>query len=329
MAILDEIEAYFASQPKWQQQGYSALRSGRGVDATLTAELTGLCIKSASVQGNKSTKSAPAPAPAAALETPSDVRLLGIEKVQHINRLAADQSLKFAADGLTIVYGDNGAGKTGYGRIVRQVCQARGEAPRLRDSVFKEKQHAGSAEVIFSVNGVEDKATISVGQSQASPLRHFSIFDSAAASSLVNEQNATAFRPFGLDLLDRFTALADAVKQSIEGELASIASPFVQLADFPETTKVGQLLRGLESESGRKNLDSRLDPLTAAQETRRAELQTLLIQAKANDPAKLRNQPMPRQRVFSSSRSVLRISSRACPQNGFNASQNSEPKRTR
>lgn len=263
------------------------LRSGKSGDADLIAELTAICIKNASTQGAKATTPALNLAPVTPQESKVDVRLLGIEKVQHINRLAADQSLKFEPDGLTIVYGDNGAGKTGYGRIVRQVCQARGEAPPLRDSVFAEQQHAGSAEVSFSVNGVEDKATVSAGQSQASPLRHFSIFDSAAASSLVNEQNATAFRPFGLDLLDRFTALADAVKQSVEGELASIATPLVQLADFPETTKAGQLLRGLESENGRGNLDLRLAPLTAEQETRREDLRTLLIQAKANDPTKL------------------------------------------
>ena len=287
MPILDEIEIYFSNQSQWQQRGYAALRSGKNVDAALIAELTALCISITSNQKETLAELVPAIVPSTPEETQTIVRLLGIEKVQHINRLAGDQSLKFAADGLTIVYGDNGAGKTGYGRIVRQICQARGEAPRLRNNIFEDGQHVGSAEVCFSVNGVEGKTTISAGQSQTSPLRYFSIFDSAAANSLVNEQNATAFRPFGLDLLDRFTALADAVKQSIELELANIATPFVYLADFPETTQAAELLRGLVSEDGRKSLDARLAPLNVEQETRREELRTLLVQAKANDPAKL------------------------------------------
>ena len=287
MPILDEIEAYFADQPEWQQRGYGALRSGQVTSDTLVGELTALCITDASTQPTKSKKTPQT----FAKDTPADavpvLRLLGIENVQHINRLAAQQTLKLAADGLTVVYGDNGAGKTGYGRIVRQVCQARGEMPLLRSSVYENGGHIGSAEVIFSVNGIEERTTISAGQPQTGSLRHFSIFDSAAANILVNEQNATAFRPFGLDLLDRFTALADAVKQTIEQQLTGIASPLVQLSDFPETTKAGQLLRGLASESGRKNLDSRLAPLTTMQETRREEVRALLAQAKTNDPIKL------------------------------------------
>lgn len=287
MPILDEIEAYFVNQPEWQQRGYVALRSGQVTNDTLVGELTALCMTEASTESAKSKKTPQT----SAKNTPSDavpvVRLLGIENVQHINRLAAQQTLKLAADGLTVVYGDNGAGKTGYGRIVRQICQARGETPPLRTSVYEDGGHIGSAEVIFSVNGTEERTTISAGQPQTGSLRHFSIFDSAAANILVNEQNATAFRPFGLDLLDRFTALADAVKQSIEQQLTGIALPLVPLSDFPETTKAGQLVRGLASESGRQNLDSRLAPLTAAQETRREEVRTLLAQAKSNDPVKL------------------------------------------
>ena len=287
MPILDEIETHFAKQSEWQKDGYKALRSGRMLDDALTAELTALCIQEASIANNAPTKATSTPASTASHELSSIVRMLGVENVQHINRLAASQSLRFSADGLTIVYGDNGAGKTGYGRIVRQVCHARGEMPVLRSSVYEDGGHTGSAEIVFSVNGIEERTTVCTGQTQNGSLRHFSIFDSAAANILVNEQNATAFRPFGLDLLDRFTALADAVKQSIEQQLSGIAAPLVQLLDFPETTKAGQLLSELASENGRKNLDSRLTPLTAAQETRREEVRALLAQAKSNDPAKL------------------------------------------
>jgi hypothetical protein len=285
--ILDEIEVFFAGQPEWQQRGYAALRSGRAIDATLIGELAALCIAEASSPATKSKKSPQASPKGTPPDAVAEVRLLGIENVQHINRLAAQQTLKLAADGLTIVYGDNGAGKTGYGRIVRQVCQARGEKPLLRSSVFEDAGHIGSAEIVFSVNGTEERTTISTEQPQTGSLRHFSIFDSAAANILVSEQNATAFRPFGLDLLDSFTVLADAVKQSVEQQLAAIALPLVQLTDFPETTKAGQLLRGLASESGRQNLDSRFAPLTATQEARREEVRALLAQAKSNDPAKL------------------------------------------
>lgn len=42
-----------------------------------------------------------------------------------VNALATDQTLNFGP-GLTIVYGDNAAGKSGYTRILKSACRARG-----------------------------------------------------------------------------------------------------------------------------------------------------------------------------------------------------------
>lgn len=284
MAILDEIEGYFSDQSQWQRYGYAALRSGRQVDSQLIEEVAGICITEAA----KRADSVPLSSGTVVSEVEdSTVLLLGIENVQNINCLAPDQKLSFAAQGLTVVYGDNGAGKTGYGRIVRQVCQARGAAPTLRANVFADVAAEGSAEIVYSLNGTEQRVTVSSGRSDSSPMRLFSIFDSAAANILVNEQNATAFRPFGLDLLDSFTSLADGVKRFIEDALSKQSLSFVVYSDFPETTKAGKILRGLSAAKGRENLDLKLVPLNDTEEARRKEVALLLAQAKSNDPVKL------------------------------------------
>ena len=46
------------------------------------------------------------------------VRLLEMGNVQFVNALLQDQPLKFEPNGLTIVYGDNGSGKSGYARLI-------------------------------------------------------------------------------------------------------------------------------------------------------------------------------------------------------------------
>jgi hypothetical protein len=62
---------------------------------------------------------------------------VSVESIFHhkgVNALAEDQTLKFAPR-LTIVYGDNGAGKTGYIRILKQACRARGQEQILGNVV--------------------------------------------------------------------------------------------------------------------------------------------------------------------------------------------------
>lgn len=51
-----------------------------------------------------------------------------VQSIYHqrgVNALAENQTLKFGP-GLTVVYGDNAAGKSGYTRILKSACRARG-----------------------------------------------------------------------------------------------------------------------------------------------------------------------------------------------------------
>src|SRR6516165_6454913 len=53
------------------------------------------------------------------------VTLRAIHDVQHVNALAAGERLTFDKTGVTIIYGDNGSGKSGYARVLKRVCRAR------------------------------------------------------------------------------------------------------------------------------------------------------------------------------------------------------------
>lgn len=55
------------------------------------------------------------------------VTLKSIRNVENINALAPEQTLSFCKEGMTIVYGENGSGKSGYVRILKAACRARRE----------------------------------------------------------------------------------------------------------------------------------------------------------------------------------------------------------
>ena len=51
--------------------------------------------------------------------------------------LPSVRPLPFAVEGFTIVYGDNGSGKSGYGRLLRGLCRARRDrAERILGDVY-------------------------------------------------------------------------------------------------------------------------------------------------------------------------------------------------
>lgn len=67
--------------------------------------------------------------------SPDSVVLHSVGPLEGLDRLVEGQVLKFALDGVTIVFGDNGSGKSGYTRALRQLTCAREDAP-LEGNVF-------------------------------------------------------------------------------------------------------------------------------------------------------------------------------------------------
>src|SRR6056297_1114509 len=53
------------------------------------------------------------------------ISLSSITNVSGVNQLATGQTLNFEESGMTIVYGQNGTGKSGYTRILKKACRSR------------------------------------------------------------------------------------------------------------------------------------------------------------------------------------------------------------
>lgn len=62
--------------------------------------------------------------PVQASEAPA-VSLTAIRSPQNLNAIGAPDGITFEPNGLTIIYGHNGAGKSGYARALKKACRAR------------------------------------------------------------------------------------------------------------------------------------------------------------------------------------------------------------
>src|ERR1700749_666189 len=83
------------------------------------------------------------------------VQLREIRNLRNVNRLAEDQSLRFGP-GLNVVFGENGAGKSGYGRLCRRVFRSAEPGEVLHDVFDPGKAEAPqTAEFVLSIEGEE------------------------------------------------------------------------------------------------------------------------------------------------------------------------------
>jgi len=137
--------------------------------------------------------------------------LTSVSEVKNTNRLAPNQTLLFAESGITLIYGYNGSGKTGYGRILKQVCRSRHEKQdRILGDVYAQGGPAAASAKIWYRSG---RKALSIswqdGTSTPQELSLISVFDATTAPLYADQQNKIEFLPLGLDVLPRLAKVCD------------------------------------------------------------------------------------------------------------------------
>ena len=150
------------------------------------------------------------------------VSLASIFHHRGVNALAEDQTLKFGS-GLTVVYGDNGAGKTGYIRILKSACRARGQENILGNVVSGTTPLTPVVAIKYKV-GAETDPREWGGSGEDEFVSRVSVFDTHCAAVYLTEKTDVAFRPFGLDLFDKLVKACKAVRARLESEQRALVA---------------------------------------------------------------------------------------------------------
>lgn len=296
MPVLEDILEWSANRPLWQRDALRRIITQESISDEDIEELLLLCL---SQQGITETDHPPPiPQPLATDHLPSGggsvgcTKLVSLKDLQGVNALADGQEMGFGGDGLTIIFGYNGSGKSGYARVLRSMCHARNTGGRiLRNAYVADSQPVPSATIDYQVDETNHTETWQQGHNPPADLARVSFFDADCAAVHVDEANDLAYTPFGLDVLPRLASVCGQVSERIreriqacENELpAALASP--QAADG---TDVRTMLNGLDEESSIESFQQ--TSILSEQETERiSELKEILNTDPAVRAQDLRN----------------------------------------
>jgi len=219
-----------------------------------------------------------------------EASLRHIHNVQHVNALASDQRLTFHRVGLTIIYGDNGSGKSGYARILKKVCRARlpNRGDEIMPDIYDPEPGTPSATIEYAIGDQNRTCIWQLGQATDSALSAVSVFDSRTANIHVDETNDVAYTPFPLKLLGTLAQLCRSVKEKLADEVTQIKAQTPQVIRTPtwsQNTEVGRLMAGLGARSEPATVET-LAALTQAEQDRLAQITADL----ADDPTRAARQ---------------------------------------
>ena len=288
MNVLQEILAWSADRPTWQRDALRRLVVNGELSDDEIRALTEICKGDHGLLEKPEIKLLAKEHVPTGEGTAAAVSLVSIFHHEGVNALAADQTLKFAsAPGLTIVYGDNGAGKTGYIRILKQACRARGQEQILGNVVSGVAPPKPAVTIKYKV-GDETMPREWTGGDVDEFISRVSLFDTQCAAVYLNERTDVAFLPFGLDLFDKLVQACRSVRTRLELEQRALnTNALVPIAaQMPAGTAAAKFAGNITSLTKLEAVLA-VTRLSTEEEARLGFLNKSLLDLQANDPQKL------------------------------------------
>lgn len=218
----------------------------------------------------------------------NSVTLLSLLNVKGVNAIASDQRIDFAPNGLTVVYGGNGAGKSGYSRVLRKACRARATGGPILGNVF-----VGGARVVPSAEievrraGSEQTEVLSWRQNEPAPseLATVAVFDSQCAKAFTDAEGDVAYTPRGLDVLAGLAALCVRLRAQLETEANAIKASSASFIDLLGEHAAGRLLAQFDKKFAVQAYRQDLRTLATLSDAESGEIDQLAAHLAETNPA--------------------------------------------
>ncbi|SFD14793.1 AAA family ATPase [Tropicimonas isoalkanivorans] len=278
-AALADILKWSVDLPAWQRD---ALRRLCGQSKLEAADITVLVAVCKGTDKGSPLDATHVRDPAASHAV---VSLGALHSLSHVNALAPGERLTFGKSGLTVIYGDNGAGKSGYARVLKQLCRARSpKGDAILPNIYSTGSGTPAASVNFYIGAQKRSASWAQGSPPDAMLSAVSVFDSRTANVHVENTNDLAYTPLPLRILAGLAQACQDVKGKLAAEIKALQEQTPAVLSIPECkleTSVGKLISGLTGKTNSEAID-KLAGLSTEEETRLHTLNTDL----ASDPAR-------------------------------------------
>jgi energy-coupling factor transporter ATP-binding protein EcfA2 len=276
--IAAEIVRWASGRPGWQQAALCDLAAGRDPGEDLEALVAR--IKEGEGGGEILTEEEiPVAGPAS-----RRVELVSVDELRNVNALVAAGDLSFGESGLTVVYGDNGSGKSGYARLIKSAVRSLHSEPVHGDVFSTDPDGPQEARISYRSGGV-DQPPSKWPAGVAEELGAVSFYDEACGEVYLTKESELGYRPSALTLLDGLIALCDRVAAHLDAELAANAARLEPLPVPPEGSPAAAFLAGLSGKTTKEQIDAAcavVDGDDVALETLRGEEARL----RSTDPRK-------------------------------------------
>jgi|GEM_PF-5547494 len=268
-----ELQDWLNSHPIWFQEAACRVLNQNTLEEKDYAELMDL-LKNPPAH---LPKGRPYPELRSGAGDDAGLRIESIGPVEGIDALNPKNPLSFEGANLAVVYGENGAGKSGYARILKK-ASGRGEKLELQSNVFEDPPMRRTCSFQLSRGGGSLEGVEWQPEGPAlEALGALEVFDRQTGRILLDKGSELTFLPPELDLLDRLGQVSRHMTDLVEAEEAQLVERLPQLPGEFAGTPIGEKYTKLRS-------NTRVDELATWAESDEAELKRVEALLSSADP---------------------------------------------
>ncbi|HEY7934855.1 MAG TPA: hypothetical protein VID48_13625 [Solirubrobacteraceae bacterium] len=175
----------------------------------------------------------------------AELKLNVLSDVQSVNALAGSQTIEFNPS-LTVFFGENGSGKTGYTRILKRLSGSRTVAPILPNVYKPGNGNWPQVKISYALAG-EQRVLEWTNNEPVAELTRIAVFDDGAVKVHLDGDLSYLYTPGDLVLFPGVAASINQVRSRIEQEIVKRRPPSGRFTGrFTPGTQVFKIVQELE-----------------------------------------------------------------------------------
>ncbi|MDE0092560.1 MAG: hypothetical protein OXN83_04675, partial [Oligoflexia bacterium] len=218
----EEFKQWFKRQPLWIQEAGKFIIEKDQLKDEDYIRLYESCLNQAKNQSNSSNINMPIDK-LLKPETTNKIKLKSIENITNINNLSPQKPLSFGDKNLSIIYGDNASGKSGYVRILKHIS---GTAPRsnLLSNIYKSDQQKGKCIIKYEKENEIKEKEWHASDKPVDDLRCVDVFDAECGVFYIEGENEVTYEPQILSFFSDLVKVCEKISSKLQTEVEKIPS---------------------------------------------------------------------------------------------------------
>lgn len=231
------------------------------------------------------------------IENARQIRLRSIEAISNIECLAPRNPLKFdETKNLIVIYGLNGAGKSGYTKIIKKAT-GKPRASQLKSNVFNNSDQPSKCTIKYLVDGVEHSKEWHINDAAIDDLYQIDVFDTKIGEGYIKEANTVAHTPASISLFEALSKYYIIVSQKLNNEKEHLIKDLPSMPSNITSTRSAVTYNSLKKSSTKASLAS----ILVWEEKDETAKKTIEDRLKEKDPAKVASE----KRIFNSELDII------------------------